>query len=251
MTEHEFRPLIWVDPENLKAHPEYQRRTDRRRAQRMADTFDTRIYDPVTVAVRDGIQWIVDGAHRVLACKILGLEKIPAFQADTLTVQEDARLFGAKQQGTKSLNAREKFRAAVVAGVEDAVEIDRAARDAGWTVGSDLRCIGALRICHRAYGIVPITRALMILSEGLPEDRHPEIVITIGLVTLLATWPEASDDRLVKIIKSQLDRIIRTAETTASLGTGNRGAVCAGVIRDRYNIRLTKGALPERKIIKL
>ena len=63
-------------------------------AKMLAEHWDERLFDPLTVSLRDGKYYVIDGRHRMAALKLLNIED--AFVQCTLyqglTVQEEAEL---------------------------------------------------------------------------------------------------------------------------------------------------------------
>ncbi|MFE6846533.1 DUF6551 family protein [Streptomyces sp. NPDC057686] len=47
-------------------------KTDMARVRRIVAQFDPKLFDPITITFRDGAYWVVDGAHRLAAAKMLG-----------------------------------------------------------------------------------------------------------------------------------------------------------------------------------
>lgn len=96
--------LIIANPATFRT-PSYQRDTDTRRADKIAEAFDLSSFGTVTVSRRkDGHLYIVDGKHRSTAAVKNGLEGVPTLVLDGLTEEQEAAKF-LKLNETKTVSA--------------------------------------------------------------------------------------------------------------------------------------------------
>ncbi|AJC54998.1 DUF6551 family protein [Streptomyces sp. 769] len=249
----DFLTIKMIRVDDLIRDAEYQRKLDRARARKIAGTFDVRIFDPITVSPRPGGKWaVIDGNTRSYAAELLGYAKLPATISPEKSVAEEAQLFSRKSSGQKKLTATEQFHADVIANVKDAVVIDMLLTAHGWTLGSDIKCVGALRRCYGFYGAEAVDRTLRTLRPVI-TGRYAETWLVGGVAALIGKWPEVSDERIQRTLEKYLLHIKRGVEARGELGSGNRAGTAAEVIRDYYNKGLgstSRSRLPDASVPK-
>jgi len=101
----------------------------RRMIQKIADGWDWKSYQPVSVApTPDGLFAVVDGQHRVHAAAVAGLRMLPCYVVP-MTPVEQAKAFTAVNQDRTRLTAAALFKARLAAG-EPAAQAEAAAVEA-------------------------------------------------------------------------------------------------------------------------
>ncbi len=244
----DFHEIIRVKIIDLIRDATYQRKLNKVRGRKIADNFNVQIFDPITVS-RRGNKWaVVDGATRVYAAELKGYEEIPANASDGLSEEEEARLFVLKNRSQKRPASMEEYQAALIARDVEALEIQEAADSTGWTMGSDLRCIGTMQKAQKFYGTRAVHRALAILRDVLPQGDAAQAWTVGGLAALIGKYPHVNDARMIRVITDRWKKLVQVVRMSGEMGSSSRPTVCAELIRDFYNSKLPRGGrsrLPE------
>lgn len=126
--------LRWLAIADLVVDPRYQREINiggRIHIRRIAEAFDWRQFSAVMVSpVPGGKYAIIDGQHRTHAAALCGIETVPCqiIQADE---QEQAKAFEAVNSRKIAVKADARYKAALAAGVPDALRIRDLTNKAG------------------------------------------------------------------------------------------------------------------------
>lgn len=159
----EFRPIA-----DLQIDDSYQRSIDIGASQslvkRIAREWDWGLCQPLNVARReDGALYVIDGQHRLAAARARGdIYDLPCVVVATRSPDEEAAAFVALNQQRRPLTKLDLFKAALAAGDDGALVIQRAVTDAGLTIAAttnydswkpmQIANVGGLMICLRQYG---------------------------------------------------------------------------------------------------
>ena len=250
--------LIIANPATFRT-PSYQRDTDTRRADKIAEAFDLSSFGTVTVSRRkDGHLYIVDGKHRSTAAVKNGLEGVPTLVLDGLTEEQEAAKF-LKLNETKTVSAVDKFKAQVIAGEREQIEINSIVKAHGWTVNAaktdgNIAAVKALETVFRGAGELPSSAGFALLDTTLDtvtqawqmnsDGTTASMIVALGKV--LGRYSRGVDQQtMVKKLR---------ATTPASLlGRANGNAKVRGVsvreslaeiLVNTYNMKLRKNVLP-------
>jgi hypothetical protein len=106
------------------------------RAKKIANAWDENRFEPLIVSYRDGIYWVVDGQHRLVAKKIkFGQDvSIMCKILTGLTYEQEAFYFATQDAGEKSVPTILKFNALMLAKDEMAININKIIEDSGFKV---------------------------------------------------------------------------------------------------------------------
>jgi hypothetical protein len=106
-----------IDKNLLLISPEYQReKVTLDKVRMVAQDWSWVACGTITVGLRAGQYWVIDGQHRVLGAKRRAdIECLPCLVFDTYTVQEEAKGFLNVNTGRKPITSIDKFRAALAA----------------------------------------------------------------------------------------------------------------------------------------
>lgn len=196
--EREARPR-WIALDDLKVNPLAQRELNPARVDRLAADFDLEGMGTITVNVREGSSWIIDGQHRVEALRAVGFvdEKIQCSAYEGLTIEEEAERF-LQLNDNLAVPAIPKYRAAITAGRQDECDIDRIVRAAGLCVSKDKipGAIGAVGTLQRIYGRSdPKTlRRTLVIARDAYGDPGMEAAVLDGLGLLCQRYNGDLDD---------------------------------------------------------
>jgi hypothetical protein len=238
----------WFKVADLQIDYTYQRKTREARAQRIAQQWDDRLYDPITVSVRVDGNFVVDGAHRFNAAKILGIEELPCVVSLYNNIADEASGFVRKNDSQKSLTALEIYDARLVALDPIATDINNAMVNAGILVPSQLTCIGAVTVIATQYGSETLYLTMSIVAvytslgfEGAKRDKTIPVWLVAGVGRLCGMNRKLDANRMRAIIIKDYVALKTQYEDKAKGRTGsyNRDRIAGEVIATFYNKRLS------------
>lgn len=209
--------IEWVPIAELRIDPSYQRSIDTGASQKLirqiAEQWDWDVLDILKVSRRpDDRLFLVDGQHRRAAAELRGdIAQLPCVLKRCAGAEEEARLFMASNRGRKRMSRIDDFRAALAAGDDDAVVIDRliAAADlriAGHEMASrvgpgELINVVGLRNQLRRHGEGPLGGALKLIGEAFPDEVLVAPSAMVGaLIELLKGRPSLDPERLFETL---------------------------------------------------
>ena len=127
---------------------------------------------------RDGLYYIVDGQHRVMALRIIGWEdqQIECECFEDLSEREEAELF-LKRNKRRAVRAFEAFVVAVKAGREAECDIQRIVMSQGLKVSEDtndgsVQAVTALMYVYTRYGAGVLAKTLRITRDAYAKDHE-------------------------------------------------------------------------------
>lgn len=203
-----------VPLDQLVVDDAYQRVLDEARVERIAEEFDPALLGTLEVSTRNGKAAVFDGQHRLAALRRRGASTAPCLVHDGLTVAEEAALFVALQTQRKPLRPLDRFKARLVAGDPDAIDIKAVVEQHGYTVGEGgdhPHSIGAVTALDRAYargGADLLDQALTLLGTWRDEPRGTDGALIEGLA--IAAEKFGSHPRWVNVAAA-LEQITATS----------------------------------------
>ena len=214
---------------------------------KIAAEFDINSFGFPVVCRVEGINWLVDGQHRVYGIQKCGYAKgsdsIECEVYEGLTMAEMARMFLGRNQSTP-VTAFERFGVAVTAGYPTEQAITRIVENAGLKVGyrgteGNVYSVAALRRVYDRYGGEILERVLRVLREAYNNSAaglSRQLIDGVGLV--LGTYRQVDDRLLVEALSKEPHGIHglqrRAEEYRERLGRPVPECVAAGVV-DVYN----------------
>lgn len=216
-------------------------------AAKIERNFDPALVGTLVVSKRAKNRYaIVDGQTRAAAIVSLAAEDkapigVPCLVYHGLTRAQEASLFARLQKERRGIASAHRFRAAVVAGEEEACAIEAIAKSAGYDVGANakvqLAAVAALESVYRR-GPVLLERTLLILRKAWPE-LLPSGDIVRGLGSLLQR-EEIDDDRMVVQLQSVTAEELKRRASALMEGMGGGGS------RERYMAQAIEGVYRSR-----
>jgi hypothetical protein len=216
-------------------------------AARIEKNFDPALVGTLVVSKRSDNRYaVVDGQTRAAA--ILNLSSgdkapvgVPCLVYHGMAQSDEASLFARLQKERRGIASAHRFRAAVVAGEPEAIEIEKIANAAGYQIGAagggKLSAVAALeKVYRRSDGI--LERTLKILRQAWPEVVPPGDVIR-GIGGLIAQEPindERMTERLAAVSPEQLQR--RAGALSEGMGGGHREKYMALALGAVYRARI-------------
>lgn len=242
---------LWVDEE-------IQRKLVKARVTRLAEEMDLDSLGVVTVNRRkSGRMSLVDGQHRHATLRRLGMLdwSLRCQVYDGLTRSEEAALF-RRLNDTRKPSAYDDFRAGLVAGDTECVEIRAAAHSVGLEIASycgdgKITCVSSLQRLYRkakgnSEGVLRDTLGTAVASWGLTAGAvEGKIFEGLGLV-LLAHNGEIDKRSLVKKLNKYEGGpggLLGHAKALRELKTGALFRHVADVVVDLYNSGRRAGRL--------
>jgi hypothetical protein len=201
-------------PDQLQVDPSYQRNTNSRASQALieaiAQRWDWRLCMPLLVSARAGQHYVIDGQHRWEAAKLRGdIPFLPCAVGQYDGAAAEAALFVAANRHRVVVNRCDMWRAAIAAGDEDTIAVQRLVDGAGLGIAAspqhqslkpgELLCTKGLIAAFRHHGEAKLKSALGQIGGAFRDQ-----VITysgIILATVLgfyASPPEPFDAELLQ-----------------------------------------------------
>lgn len=228
-----------VNVNELKKAP-YNRTIAGSVVRRWAKCFNMKLVNTIIVSNRDGVNYVVDGQHRVESAKIKGVKTLPAIVHYGLTYEEEAQLFVDLNKERKGLLVADVFKGEVEAGNPKAIDLQLAINAAGYETskGQGTYKVQALKALQKIYdkdGPEMVTEVLKIISEAYKGKREAN-----GRLIILGVWRfvsvyhhEFGRGRLVnRLSVTPPNDIIRDARSSVLEGVSD--TMRAGIIV--YNI---------------
>lgn len=142
--------LRWVKKGDLQVDHTYQRNANEMKLIAIAKDWSWVACGAIVVADREGVLFVVDGQHRVLAArKRSDIAELPCLVFKTHEVKQEAKGFLVAQTQRRPVTSVEKFRALVVVEDRAALLVQELLDQAGKVPGNGMspgsvKCVGAL-----------------------------------------------------------------------------------------------------------
>lgn len=216
-----------IDINALKSG-DYQRNINVAHTQKIVRNFNKREFDPIVVSDRDGDLRLIDGQHRVSACKAIGIKSVMARIISGLSEEEEAKLFldlsGTKGQ-IKRLTPQDIFNAKIIAKDPTALSVKEIVESNGFKFGSksgEVAAYNLLTKLHERHGALILDRTMRIIRESFPDkNMQTHNVIIEGVTEFIATYgnnPAYSDVALIsalsKTTASEIVKLVRFDATS-------------------------------------
>lgn len=197
---------------------------DYQRGERRAfSVWDWRLYDPIRLGRRGEAEYhATEGGHRVRQARRFGIPQLPAFVFESKGAVEEAKMFMETAKARASLKAREKFKAAVVAGDPKAETLYRTLEKHGLRISGNMawpnvRSVSCLLLASEQAVDFMAGVVCEVWHGDYDALREP---ILIGLCELhqrfVASGKRFDRDRLVKKL-SLLSPLLIIRESSTSL----------------------------------
>lgn len=209
--------IEWVPIGELKIDPSYQRSIDTGASQKLirqiAEQWDWDVLDILKISRRpDDSLFLVDGQHRRAAAELRGdIPQLPCVLKRCSGPDEEARLFMAANRGRKRMSRLDDFRAALAAGDQEMVVIDRLVRVADLKIAGhelanrigpgELVNVVGLRNQLRRHGEDVLGAALKLIGEAFPDEVLAAPSALVGaLIEILKAAPPLDPDHLFETL---------------------------------------------------
>jgi hypothetical protein len=183
-----------VNKHRLLVDKEYQRNTNDMKVLTLAREWSWIACSSITVALRDGEYYVVDGQHRVAAAmRRSDITELPCLVFKTAGIAVEAKGFLAANTQRKPMYSSEKFKALVVTESTEALLVQELAAQAGRHISRDtspstIGCIGLLLRLAKANPATLQKMWPMLTDVCKGYNLHERIVD--GLMYLETNMPE-------------------------------------------------------------
>ena len=232
----------------------YQRTVDEKAVRKLAENWNPRYLDPVTVSYRDGKYNVIDGQHRVAAIRRMKESGKLKFDTDVkvlcivhtgLTYQEEAELFYRLDQCRKKLSSAQSVNALLQSGADPEInDIHGMLKKRGiqWSLDNSaagdykIRATRATIYAYRLLGRDAFSRMLVLLLETWRGDPASlSAMMLSGMALFLKTYETRINDRTFSSRLSGVapEEIIKKAKTDLSVSRNDLR--CARSLLVQYN----------------
>lgn len=219
-----------ISVNELKISNAYQRTIVPARVSKIAKHLDQDAFGSLTVGQRgDGSLWVVDGMQRLTAARRLGIIMVPCDVFSSDGPEHEARVFRLKNKERTNVCANALFRAQLVEGDPQSVDIAKAVREAGLKImftksgNAGWPYIKAVKSLERSFqrvGKEGLSMAFRILCEVWPgevEALHGDMIE--GMCWFIKRHADFDPDRMVAKLRTKaVSSVIRAADANYRLG---------------------------------
>lgn len=181
-----------VSLDNLIIDPAYQRDLDEKRVARIAEDFNPALLGALEVSHRNGKHAVFDGQHRLAALRAREAKDAPCLVHEGLSVPDEAMLFVKLQTQRKALTPRDRFRARLTAGEEQAHEILECVERHGYKINGGSHAtaceIGAVTALDHVYmrgGVDLLDKTFDLLKIWQGEPKSVDSAIIEGMAVAI------------------------------------------------------------------
>lgn len=261
--------LEWIAADAFTVDPSYDRPIHDNRVNEMAENWKDEALGVVFASRRQDEDklFLLDGQHRVGALKKQGrkTELVPALVFEGLSVAEEAELFRMMNKNRRPLLPSELFKASLVEGDKEALEIQAVIEGLGLRLESlatgdaqTVRCVSTIWRIYRALGAegVDATLSLIVLAWGEPPPKsafNQNLVLALARI-IFYEENKVDMDRLRSVLASESpDALLSRADSIRSLAGGELNGALIDQICDGYNkgMRSSSKQIDSRKVKRL
>lgn len=221
----------------------------------LAKNFRPAVAWPLSVSLRDGVYWVVDGQHRMVAAVDQGYTHALC-KVDQWTYEEEAVNFKAFNKDRGALRAKDAFHADLSWGEPIAVEIDSIVRQEGYVLSlgfdpptaNSIGAIGTLETIYRTNHPEGLRRVLSTARKTWGDN--PSAVkndMLLGIAAFLRRYPDVNITGLAEKLQNNGVSVFELMQDGALLKRAGMGTManCIGrAILGKYNQHKSTKRLP-------
>ncbi|MCW6529740.1 hypothetical protein NED98_05730 [Sphingomonas sp. MMSM20] len=201
--------IEWVSVDDLRVDGDYQRSIENEPSRRLvasiAAHWDWRLCMPLAVSRRVDGRYVIDGQHRLAAARMRkDIIHLPCSIGTYDGVADEAAMFVAANRARRAINRLDDFHAALVAGDEDALEINRVVETAGLRVarqtGSQAWRPGEVAFTSSVAAVMGRNGEELVIDalSAIAEAFQGQVLtngasVFLGLTRIMASPPEGLD----------------------------------------------------------
>lgn len=169
--------LMMIGKRDLQVNPEYQRELLEDKVRQMSASWSWLACSVITIGMRDGVWWVIDGQHRVMAAmRRSDITELPCIVFELENIQDEARGFLDLNTLRKNMTSVDKLRASTVAGDEPARQFTELCRRLNLTLTRNGSTPGTIKSANwgmRKMAEDPIATAIVMgLAAELSQTDH-------------------------------------------------------------------------------
>jgi hypothetical protein len=228
-----------VNKNDLQIDHTYQRNANDMKLMAIARDWSWIACGSIVVADREGVLFVVDGQHRVMAArKRSDITELPCLVFKTHEAKQEAKGFLAAQTQRKPITSVEKFRALVTVEDPAAMVVQELLNSTGHAPGNGMsamsvKCVGVLikEADTDAATLCKVWPLIAVVSEGKPV--HARLIE--GLLYIEKRMPEGDSltdrDWLKRVKKAGVDALLEgAAKASAFYSHGGAKVWAAGMV---------------------
>lgn len=254
--KEDFGVQEWLDTDKLKIDKDTQRNVNLNQVTQIIKDFNPSSFGRIAVSKREDGYFVTNGQHRLLACKKIGIPKVPCIvtinecKEEKDMKKQDAKQFLEINQNVTAVRAIDKYRIGVSAQMEDWLRVKDVIETNGLRAGTTVNSINAIACIYR-YINSPSTLdtinnkkrhmkwAIKVLKDTVGVGRITNVSLQ-AMCIIIREYVEVdltTVDKLISRLKEiKLDGLISTAITMKNSGTQkNVVSYLAFLIVQEYN----------------
>ena len=222
---------------------EYNRNISMDRIRKMAADYNEKLVGSLTVNLRDGKYYVIDGQNRLAMLKLLEIRKAPCLVHYGLTYEEEAALFERLGSSSKPLTFLQKFKGRIEAKEPQALKVKMLIEDSGFGLGliggpgfHRIVALGTIEDIFSKHGVDHSKRVLGLIREtwhGDPDSIEKHFIMGMSTIVTLNGDEFKDVDFIKKMSQVEASKIL--SEGHAMPLNQNTGIPVAMVIFDKYN----------------
>lgn len=229
----------------------YQRKVDMTKVKKMADEFDETLIGTITVSKREGLYFVIDGQHRVMLAKTLGIDGLMSLVYEGLTYEEEANYFNRLNNANgeqKRLRRTDIFNASVEAKDPKSTDIKNIIEGLGFRISEAsgdniITAIGTIEKIYKKYGGEGLKETLKISKDTWNGERYSlNNMVLDGMAEFLNIYDkEPNFDKKTFITQlSKVAPIKIQREAKGDMSTNSSNVKIMNTLLKYYNLRLRK-----------
>lgn len=249
MSNSNTAPIMHVNLHDLKVDHTYQRPLELKRVEAIVARFDPGLTRLPVASIRDnGEIYLIDGQHTVEILKRVGTKgKIAVQYHKGLTIAQEARKFRELnrqgKEGSMPVSIECTFNSSLVSEEPLETEISQIVETLGLSIRKPGKTgINTFESLYYAHGNGNLSATLYTLREWCPDDKRQfENGLIRGVSAFFKTFPNASPERLIKVLKpfspSEIKfRFMRAKKELGELGVSYKAQV--STLQELYNKKM-------------
>ncbi|MDF2881550.1 MAG: hypothetical protein K0R54_2107 [Clostridiaceae bacterium] len=229
----------------------YQRPLEMSRVKKYASEFDKTLLTPIVVSKRNGFNYVVDGQHRTVLAKTMGLDGLMALVYEGLTYEEEADYFKKLNNANgeqKKVSKIDMFNASVEAKDIRALDIKAIIEDLGFrmakTSGNNtITAMNTLEKMYDKYGAQGLKDTLILSKNTWNGETYSlNNQVISGLASFLNIYsgqPNFSAKTFIKQLSSVPSQRVHS-EAKGDITTRNFNVKIMNTLLKYYNLKLRK-----------
>jgi len=230
-------------PINLLKIAAYQKnRLNLARAKKISSEYDPIKIGVILVSFREGVYYIMDGQHRVVASKLKGIKDMICEVVTGLSYEEEAKYFAEQKKNTKDLSTVIKFNALVESKEKIALDIKEIIESSGFEISESngagkVRCIAKIESIYAKFGREIFIELFDVLSKSWSTVSNSIPSSVFGGIAIFLKENKNIDKRHLINVLSKIDPLTIDREGKSDLTKHNNDDGARKSITTHYNKR--------------